>query len=157
MAVTDDSSVRGVIRQKRGTLYAAHVPVRHIQVLYGTALYIGKQRIVPCIQVQRTDKSSWVKEWVIRIPVIPPTGTAVVIEVVDRVPVAVKMTAKETGIGSRTSTTLLLPVGAGNRYPLLPVGGVRVIEIGQIDVRRQFDVLASEILFVHVRAFRQTG
>ena len=104
MAVTDDSSVRGVIRQKRGTLYTAHVPVRHIQVLYGTALHIGKQRIVPCIQVQSTDKGSWVKERVIGIPVIPPTGTAVVIEVVDCVTVAIEVTAEITVVSSRTST-----------------------------------------------------
>ena len=38
-----------------------------------------------------------------------------------------------------------------NRFPLQPSRGVGVREVRQINIRRQFDVLTGEVLFIDIR------
>ena len=40
-----------------------------------------------------------------------------------------------------------------NRFPLFPIGSVGVVEIGEIDIRRQFEILAGEVFFIDIRPF----
>ena len=68
-------------------------------------------------------------------------------------PVAVKRTAEIAVV------PIFAPLhqGMSNRLPLFPVGSVRVVEIGEIDVRRQFEILAGKVLFIDIRPFGKSG
>ena len=122
-----------------------HLGICHADILNSTAINIHEQCFVhhrPIVAIQLKFK-------IIRIPIVRPVHSTAVVQVIDCMAVAIKISTKIAII----SRIIILHKCMTNRFPLKPSGSVWIGKISQVDICRQFDILTSKILFVCIRTF----